>query len=136
LSHFGGAVPRYCTQIQAPLTRRKLVEMKFKAIRRGIWFTALTRADRACIDLTVKVVDKVRSLLLTKVLNNVVEKLSEAMENKIARLMNGIGRELALKLSRIAQTWGNPQATEWAVDLKFVRYLTIINMNATEAHRI
>jgi len=135
LSHLEGKVFNSCKQISTPLTRRKLVEMKRKAIRRGIWFTALNRAERACIDLTTKVVDKVRSLLLAKVLTAVVEKLSKAMESKIRRLMREVGYKLALKISRIAQTWGYASATQWAVDLKFIRYLTIIKMNTPEAHK-
>jgi len=133
LSHLEGKVFNSCKQIPTPLTRGKLVEMKRKAIRRGIWFTALNRAERACIDLTTKVVDKVRSTLLTKVLTAVVEKLSKAMENKITRLMREVGYELALKISQIAQTWGNLSAARWAVDPKFIRYLTIIKMNTLEA---
>jgi len=135
LSHLEGKVFNSCKQIPTPLTRRKLVEMKRKAIRRGIWFTALNRAERAYIDLTTKVVDKVRSLLLAKVLTAVVEKLSKAMENKITCLMRKVGYELALKISRIAQTWGYASAMQWAVDLKFIRYLTIIKINTPEAHK-
>jgi len=135
LSYAGGRVLNNCTLSPTPHTRRKLVEMKRKAIRRGIWFTALSRAERACIDLTVQVVDRVRSLLLAKVLNAVAKKLSEAMESKITRLVKEIGCKLALKISQIAQSWGNTRATEWALDLKFVRYLTIIKMNTTEAHK-
>jgi len=121
--------------IQTPLTRKTLAEMKRKAIRRGTWFTALSRVERACIDLTIKVVDKVRSLRLAEVLTIVIEKLSEAMENKIARLMREVGYELALKISRIAQAWGYSSAAQWVVDLKFIRYLTIIRMNTNDAHK-
>jgi len=120
---------------QPPHTRRKLVEVKRKAIRRGVWFTALSRAERGCIDLTIKIVDRVQSLLLVKVLTAVVEKLSKTMENKITRLIREVGCELALKISRIAQTWGYASATQWAVDLKFIRYLTIIKMNTPAAHK-
>jgi len=113
----------------------KLAEMKRKAIRRGVWFTALNKVERACIDLTIKVVDKVRSLLLEKVLTNVAEKLSNAMENQITQLMREVGHALALKISRIAQTWGRTSATQWAVDPKFIRYLTVVKMNTHETHK-
>lgn len=133
MSHIRGNIRNHCVAIQTPLTRKKLAEMKRKAVRRGIWFTTLSRAERACIDLTVKVVDRVRSLLLAKILTAVVKKLSETMENKITRSMRQVGCKLALKISRIAQTWGNSNATEW-VDLKFIRYLAIIEMNTPVAY--
>ena len=129
MTHSGGEFFNSDKRISTPLTREKLVEMKRKAIRRGIWFSALNRTERACIDLTIKVVDRVRSLLLTKVLTAVVKKLSKAMENKITRLMREVGYGIALKISRIAQTWGYASANQWAMDLKFIRYLTMTRIN-------
>jgi len=108
--------------------------MKMKAIRRSVWFTALNRVERACIDLTIKVVDKVRSLLLAKVLTAVVEKLSKAMESPITRLIREVGYELASRISRIAKTWGCASAAQWAADLEFVTYLTVIKINTPESH--
>lgn len=136
MSHVGKALDNwpYAPTLMI-LTRRKLAEIKRKAIRRGVWFTVLSRVERACVDLTVKVVNKVRSLLLTKVLTAVVEKIRESMEDKITRLMREVGYKLALKISRIAQAWGNSCAIRWAGDLKFVKYLTIIEMNTLEAHK-
>ena len=136
MSHVGGKILNSCMKTQTTLTRTKLVEMKRKAIRRGVWFNALNRVERCCIDLTIKVVDRVRSLLLAKVLTAVVEKLSEAMESKITRLMREVGCELALRMSRIAQAWGHTSATQWVVDLRFIRYLAIIKMNTPEAQNI
>ena len=135
MSHLGVNVLNSCMLSQPPHTRRKLVEVKRKAIRRGIWFTALSRVERGCVELTIKVVGRVRSLLLAKVLTAVLEKLSTAVENKITRLMREVGCELALKISRIAQTWGYASATQWAVDLTFIRYLTVIKVNTPAAHK-
>lgn len=116
-------------QTQIPLSRDELVRMKTKAIRRGVWFKTLTRSERAQVDLTLRVVLKVRSFLLARVLTSIIKKLLEAMESVVARLVRVIGRPLAEKLSQIARNWGNASAARWAKNLGFILYLTIMHMN-------
>jgi hypothetical protein len=95
--------------------RVELVSIKLKAIRTRIWFSMLDRAERDIIDLTIRVVDIVRSDRLAKVLSNAIGKLREAMKGVIDRVRE-IGRPLAEKLSDVAKDWGNPQAEDWAKD--------------------
>ncbi len=116
-------------QTSIPLGRDELIRMRAKAVRRGVWFTTLTRSERAQVNLTVKVVKKVRSFLLTRVLASLVKKLQEAMESMVVRLMKAVGTSLAEKLSHIAKKWGHASATRWAKDPSFIRYLTVAYMN-------
>jgi hypothetical protein len=115
-----------------PLTRGEIVRIKAKAVRRGVWFRALTRAERACIDLAIIVVMRVRSCLLVKVLFSVLKKLEITMESKVRRLMRDVGDTLAKKISHIAQKWGNNSAANWAEDHDFMQYLTINFMNTPQ----
>jgi len=112
-----------------PLTKIELTKMKVRAIRRGLWFKVLSRTERASIDLTIKVVERVRSLLLAKVLGAIVRKLLDAMESRVARVIREVGSDLAEKLSRIAQSWGNKSAHHWKEDKSFMQYLAITYMN-------
>jgi hypothetical protein len=114
---------------RALLTRGEIVRIKAKAVRGGVWFRALTRAERACVDLAIMVVERVRSRLLGEVLFSVFKKLEETMESQVRRLMREVGDNLAKKMSRIAQAWGNESAVDWAEDSGFIRYLTITYMN-------
>lgn len=114
-----------------PLSRDELIRMRARAIRRGVWFRTLTRSERAQMDLTVRVVKKVRSFLLARVLASLVKKLLEAMESMVGRMRRVVGSPLAEKLSQIAQNWGNASATRWAKDLCFIQYLTITLMNTS-----
>ncbi len=116
-------------QTSIPLSRDELIRMRAKAVRRGVWFRTLTRSERAQVDLTVKLVRKVRSFLLGRVLSSLVKKLREAMESKVMRFMRTVGTSLAEKLSQIAQKWGNPSATRWAKDPDLIKYLAIAYMN-------
>jgi len=112
-----------------PLMRSEIIKVKTRALRRGVWYRVLTRAERACVDLAIIVVERVRSRLLQRVLFSVLSKLEEAMESQVRRLMREIGDGLALKVSQIAQEWGNKSAVKWAKDTSFVQFLTITYMN-------
>jgi len=116
-------------QNQGALKRGRLVNMRAKAIRRGLWFRVLTMAERAYIELTIKVLKKVRSNFLAKVLTPIVRRLLNALESKVAFDMRKVGHLLAKKFSRIAQSWGNVSAGQWVKDRGFIRYLTVTYKN-------
>jgi len=101
----------------------KLNETKKHALRRGVWFKALTRVERGIIDLTVKYVDNIKSATLAKVLTAIIAKLQTTMESMIDKLMRTIGLPLARKISNIAVSWGNHLAKLWAEDRVFARFL-------------
>ena len=119
-----------------PLEKNELAKIKAKAMRRGIWFRLLTRAERAQMELTLKIVKRIRSFILAKVVTSIVKKLLDAMESKIARLMKEAGQALAQKLSRIAKNWGNKSAHHWVADPGFVQYLTINYINTPTSFRM
>jgi len=122
-------IERLLSRNGASSGKNELAKLRVRALRRGVWFRVLTRAERAQIELTMKVVKRIRSLFLAKVLTNIVEKLLEAMESKVARLTREVGSALARKLSGIAQNWGNESAESWTADPGFTRYLAVTYMN-------
>jgi hypothetical protein len=111
------------------LRKERLLKLKLKAIRCGVWFRALSRIDRALVDLTIKVAGRVRSFTLAKILFSVVKKLEEAFESRVLRVLREVGLPLARKLSLFAQNWGNSFAKNWASDLSFARFLAIMHLN-------
>ena len=117
------------THIGVPLGKNELAKMKTKALRRGVWFKVLTRAERAQMELTMRIVKRIRSHFLAKVVTNIVEKLLDAMESKVSRLMREVGPVLARKLSGIAQNWGNNSAGDWTADPGFRQYLAVMYLN-------
>lgn len=108
-----------------PPTRDALVMLRLKALRRGIWFRELKNEERKIVELTIRVVEKIRSHLLAKVLSQIVRTLLDKMEGEVSRLMRTVGRLLANKMSKIAQSWGNESATQWVDDQNFIQYLAI-----------
>lgn len=118
------------THTPTPLTRETLAKLKLKAKRRGIWFTDLKRQERKLLELTIRVVEKVRSFLLVKLVSRIVGKLHEAMESMVIRLMKTEGRNLAEKISKIGQVWGNKTAKHWAKDSGFIQFLTVTHLSS------
>ena len=106
-----------------------MAKIRTKAIRKGVWFRMLNRAERAQIELTVKLVKRVRSLLLIEVLTSLMTKLLTALESKVKRLTREVGRHLAKRIGLIAQSWGHVSAFLWKAEHSFVRYLAIMYMN-------
>ena len=79
-----------------------LAEAKRVALRRGVWFRALSRVERGVLDLTVKVVDKIRSAKLVKVVVAILDKLVLALESVVDRLVRVVGRSQAQKVSEFS----------------------------------
>lgn len=104
----------------------KLLNFKRSALRSGVWFRALSRIERAVVDLTIKYVDNVKSSKLAHVLTGIIQKLEQTTESMINRLTQSIGIPLAQKLSNLGVNWGNLSAKRWASDLSFAVFLAIM----------
>jgi len=118
------------------LCRAELLRLKKKAMRRGIWFEILSRTERALMDLVMKVVDKVRSGLLAKLVRSIVMRLLQAMESNFKRLMNTEGVKLACQISEIGKKLGCKSAESWRSDQKFMQFLVITYMNSPNQYKI
>ncbi len=96
--------------------------MKTRGLRRRVWYRALDRIERGLVDLTIRWVDKVRSGRMTETLMRILEKLAQAMETGMGRVL-GRGRILAARASAIAVGWGNGSAFYWRFEQAFCRAL-------------
>jgi len=117
-------------------SRKGLVELKTIAVRRGLWFKVLNALERAVVDLTIKVVERVRSSTLKDVLRSIASKVVEALRARSfkERAMT-IGRVLVERIARIAERFGNKRAREWARDPGFVMYLGVSWLNTSPVFR-
>lgn len=55
-------------------SRQDLVRIKSRALRTRVWFKALSRGERAIVDLAIRCVEKVRSSILAGAISNIVGK--------------------------------------------------------------
>ena len=111
-----------------PLTREKLAKLRHKARRRGVWFRDLKQNERMLLDLTISVVERVRSFRLANVVSQLVDRLYAAMESRIYRLVRTEGQRMAKELSDIAGGWGYHAAKSWSKDQGLMQCLTINNL--------
>ena len=106
-----------------------LVEVRRKALRRGVWFKALDRVERGILCLTAHIVDRVESAVLGIELVKIMGKLRDALKSGFVRRMEGFGLGRARRLAEQAVEWGYESAAVWGSDLGFVRYLTVLDVN-------
>jgi len=117
-------------------SREGLAKLKTIAVRRNLWFKALSTVERAIVDLTIRVVERVRSSVLKGALKAIASKIVEALKAKSFRERAiVIGRALAERLVRIAERLGNKRAREWAEDPSFVMYLGVSWLNTPPMFR-
>ena len=112
------------------LTRKDLMKIKARAFRHRIWFKALSRAERAIIDLTIKCVERVRSPTLAAIVSSVVGKVLKILESRFLATVNRVGSTIAEKVSGVAERWDNKNASSWKHDSSFIRVLGINAVNS------
>jgi len=117
-------------------SREGLAKLKTLAIRRGLWFKVLNALERAVVDLTIKVVERVRSSTLRSVLKSIASKVMEGLKARsFKERAVAIGRVLLERLVRIAEKLGCKGAGEWARDPGFVMYLGVSWLNTSPVFR-
>jgi hypothetical protein len=111
------------------LDKKELVNLKTKAMRSGAWFKALQRIDRVLFDLTIRVVDTIRSAKLAKSIAGLTTKLECAVKSSFSSRLREIGLPLAQKISFMAQKLGNISAGGWVFDSSFAVFLAVMHVN-------
>ena len=89
------------------LTSGFLDGMRRKAMRRGVWFSALDKVERGIMVLTIRVVDFVRSERLGREIVRILAKLKEAFKSRFVRHMEPYGLETARRIAAQAVEFGN-----------------------------
>ena len=105
------------------------MKIKAKALRRRVWFRALSRVERCIVDLTIRCVEKVRSPFLARTILNIINKILKTLESGFLQKVNKVGSAIAEKVSRIALGWGNVSASSWKHDSDFIRFLGVSLVN-------
>jgi hypothetical protein len=111
--------------------KKQLLVVKAKAMRSGVWFKALKRIDRVLLDLTINVIDNIRSAKLAKSVSEILEKLGNAVKDFSSRFYEA-GLPLAKKLSTVCQKIGALSANSWVHDSSFIKFLGVLQVNANK----
>ena len=108
------------------LTRGFLEGWWRRGMRRGVLYRVLDREDRVFLYLAMRAVDEVRSLRVVRILMRIIKRLQDALISPFAREVTECGLPRAKALAARAFAWGYRAAEDWAWDLDFARYLTLI----------
>ena len=110
-------------------TRKFLRRWWNKALRRRVLFTALDKSDRDYLYLTWKFFDEIHNADVGTIIVKILAKLKEALKSPFVRRMETYGIEKSRIISRKAVEWGHSTAGEWANEVGFIRYLTVLDFN-------
>ena len=113
------------------ISREYLSAIRVKAVRRRVWFSALSRLERALMSLTIRCVKSVRSPVLALQIGRVVCKILKALKSGFSRRVEEVGYGVAERICQIAVEWGYKQASDWKYDMGFVRFLGTNAINST-----
>lgn len=105
------------------------MKIRSRALRTRVWFRALSKVERAIVDLTIKCVEKVRSNVLARTISTIVNKLMESLEEDFMTRAEMIGYKVAEKLYIIGERWGNKACSTWKCDKCFVKFLGVNALN-------
>ena len=105
------------------LTREALAKTRRKALRQRCWYKALNGLERGIVELAIRCVEEVKSIKLKTALRKILAKLVSAFRPRYLDMAEKMGRPLAVRVSQLAQSWGNKLASKWKDDAAFTRYL-------------
>ncbi|MEM2167955.1 MAG: hypothetical protein QXR74_06310 [Candidatus Bathyarchaeia archaeon] len=119
------------------LTRTGLMGLKLLALRRRVWFKALSKVERSLVDLTLRVVSRVRSIQLAKALLNIADKLQNWISSRktFKEIALEAGLRMAKRMVKVAVKLNVEKAYEWLNDQAYVFYLGVSYLNTSKVYR-
>ena len=103
--------------------RLSLSGLRQKALRKGIWFKALSSVERGLANLSIRYVKEPRNHRLIGALKDIVNKLTSAINMGFLYFLGLRGRHIAEERVEVAANWGNKRARLWMSDQGFWQFL-------------
>jgi len=111
------------------IDKKQLLNLKTKAMHCGAWFKASQRIAIVVFDLTIRVVENIRSAKLTKCLRDLMWKLEDSIKSSFSSNLKEIGLPMVQKLSLTAKKIGYISVGGWVSDYSFALFLAVIHVN-------
>src|SRR6185295_14122888 len=93
-----------------------LAILRRKALRKGVWFQAMTVEDRILASLIHQHVKIVKNATLATVIARILGKLASAIQNSYLSRLQVLGRPIATAIALKAYSYGNKEALNWKND--------------------
>ena len=116
-------------KVVALTTKQDLVKIRSRALRTKVWFKALSRVERAIVDLTIKCVEKIRSNILSDTISTIIDKILQFLEEDFMARAETLGSKIAACLCSLGKKWGNRTCSAWENDNCFIKFLGVNTLN-------
>ena len=94
-----------------------------------MWFRAISKVERAIVDLTIKCVEKIRSTILAGTISAIVAKILQCLEDGFTTRADKVGHEIVERLCSVGERWGSEAHLVWKYDKCFIRFLGVNALN-------
>lgn len=111
------------------ISAEHLRQVRRLARRKRVWYRALDGIERNIVNLTIRVVERVKSNTLADQLTTILDKLREAMKSAFIRHCESYGVDRLREVIEIALSFGSVRALGWSGDESMVRLLALNNMH-------
>ena len=111
------------------LYKKKLINLKTKVMRSGLWFELLQRIDKVLFHLIIRVVGYIRNSKLAKIMLILAMNLKNGARNSVLGRLREIGLTLSRKISLEVQKPVNISASAWVFDSSFEIFLVVMLVN-------
>ncbi len=98
-------------------------------MRTRVWFRALSKVERAIVNLTIKCVDKIRSRMLAGTISAIVAKILQCLVEAFMTRADRVGYKIAERLCSVSEKWGTNAFSAWKYDKTFIRFLGVNALN-------
>jgi len=114
--------------LELMLSKELLREVRGIALRKRVWYKALDEIERGIVNLTISVVESVKSLTLVRELVKILAKLREAFKSAFVKHVEDYGFRKLMDVINVAVGFGNVEALKWGSE-SFARLLALNNFN-------
>ncbi len=112
-----------------------LSNLRTRALRKGVWYAALTNQERILAGLINRHVKIVKNSTLATVIARIIVKLIPAIRNAFWDRIERMGRSIAESSARAACSMGWNEASKWPDDLNVVRWYGLTAHLFSSMHR-
>jgi transcription termination factor NusB len=117
-------------------TKRFLLEIRQKALRKGIWFKSLDYAERGILQVASTILDTVKDNLLSLQILNIVQKIYNDCKSSFKKYSEHYSVERIKVIQAQALFLCSKMAYSLSKDIQFINYLMFLDYNQPTGWRI
>jgi hypothetical protein len=110
-------------------TKRFLLEVRKKALRRGKWYKILDNLERGILSLASQIIANVHNSLLNTQIVGILAKLNDSLKTDFAKHVETFGDRRLKEIQAQAKRFTQLKSLLMENDVDFLRYLIFLDYN-------